>query len=194
MPIRVKNFRTVKQFPSVNSEQRLWPDNPTPVSPNIHEPGSDICLGVVVQFATTGVLNGVYICLASDLTGLGGIWLVVYDVDTDTIIYQQDGGAPGSGGWNRFDFIEPVPVNNTNKYQIYYFYWGSSIRFSVDGNYFTSGVTNGDIYALSNDEVAAIPGWFGQGQYTYNTGTASISPRETFNNSNYWIDPIFTPT
>ena len=55
-------------------------------------------------------------------------------------------------------------------------------RYSSTGNYFTAPVTNGPLTAPSSQTSS------GNGVYAYG---GSAFPTNTFNASNYWVDPIF---
>ena len=106
----------------------------------------------------------------------------------------------GSTGWQRFDFNSSVSVTAGTNYVIYYFQTegaDSFLEYPHTANYFTSsGVTQGNLYALSQDDLTVYGGnayknsVTGQGVFHYEA-TYSQPPYKSFQSTNYWVDPIF---
>ncbi len=86
-----------------------------------------------------------------------------------------------ASGWQQVNFASPVAITANTTYVASYL--APVGRYSVNGNYFTARVTNGQLYALSSAESG------GNGVYLYGAGGF---PTNTFQASNYWVDVIFT--
>ena len=59
-------------------------------------------------------------------------------------------------------------------------------HFALNRPYFTTGYSNGPLYAFGSSEVAG-----GNGVYVYG---ASAFPNQTYQSSNYWVDVVFSTT
>jgi hypothetical protein len=83
-------------------------------------------------------------------------------------------------GWQQVDFPSPVAISANTTYVISYF--APAGRYAIDGGYFqSSGVDSGTLHARSSGVAG------GNGVYQYGGGF----PVNTFNATNYWVDPIF---
>jgi hypothetical protein len=90
--------------------------------------------------------------------------------------------AETATGWQTATFSTPIAVSAGTLYVVSYF--APQGRYAVSNGFFTSsGVTNGPLYALRDGESG------GNGVYRY--AATSGFPTDTFQGSNYWVDPIF---
>jgi hypothetical protein len=87
-----------------------------------------------------------------------------------------------ASGWQTGTFQTPVAIAPNTVYVVSYF--APQGRYpSTNGFFSASGVTNGPLYALRNGESG------GNGVYAY--ASTSSFPSQTFQATNYWVDPVF---
>jgi hypothetical protein len=95
--------------------------------------------------------------------------------------YMVQPSTDGSGFWTApILFDEPVAIKADKTYVISYS--PSDNRYAATNGYFSSKYTNGTLIALKSRSDN------GNGVYVYSPNSF---PTETFEASNYWIDPIF---
>ncbi len=82
-------------------------------------------------------------------------------------------------GWQELDFSSPVAVTAGTTYVASYFTSTGHPADTAQG--LASAVTNGPLTALA-----------GGGVYAY--GASNTFPTSTFNNNNYWVDVVYSPT
>lgn len=88
-----------------------------------------------------------------------------------------------ASGWQQVNFSTPVAVTAGATYVAAYH--TNTGFYSSDNNYFSSGVTAGDLTAPASSASG------GNGVYAYSAGSAF--PTSTYNASNYWVDVQFAP-
>ena len=155
----------------------IWPTNPTPST--ITDPDiSAIELGVKFRATVNGFVCGIRFYKSSANTGVhvGTLWS-----NTGQQLAQGTFSNETASGWQEMSFSTPVAITANTVYIASYH--APVGRYSVNGNYFTAGISSGLLYALSSAESG------GNGVYRYG---ASGFPTNTFQASNYWVDVIFT--
>src|SRR5262249_20905841 len=89
-----------------------------------------------------------------------------------------------ASGWQQVTFPSAVAIAANTTYVASYF--APNGHYSDDQNFFSSGVDNAPLHALSN----AAGG--GNGVYAY--GSTSTFPSNNFMSSNFWVDVVFQTT
>jgi len=140
--------------------------------------GTALELGVKFQPTVSGFVTGLRFYKSAANTGVhtGSLWS-----STGTLIATATFTAESGSGWQDVSFSSPVAVTAGTTYVASYH---TTIgHYSYDGGYFANnGAGSAPVQALSNS-VAGGNGVFAIG--------ASAFPSQTFNASNYWVDPIF---
>ena len=82
-------------------------------------------------------------------------------------------------GWQQANFSTPIAVTAGTTYVASYFAPNGDYAFTAEG--LASAVTNGPLTALA-----------GGGVYAY--GSSTTFPTDTYEDSNLWVDVVFTTT
>jgi hypothetical protein len=191
----------------LNEEVRLWPDNPTPANTE-DEPdngASTLSLGLAFNILSgSGKLLGAYVYCHTGLAStidLGVGYSVSPDFfDNYTDVYsEQNLTVPGTG-WQRIEFANPPTISAASGRYYFIRYRqttnGGAFHYGYTGQYFNdfSPIKDGVLFAPSDQTIiSSFPGEVeGQGQYRVN-GWVTDSTFQSFNRTNYWIDPIYLP-
>jgi hypothetical protein len=136
---------------------------------------SAVNLGLKITPTVNGFIAGVRFYKASTNTGVhtGTLWSSTgSQLATGTFTNET------SSGWQTLTFATPVAVTANTTYVVSY--------YTPTGHYsFNSGFFNS---TYSNPPLTAPAG--SNGVYLY--GAAGF-PTSSYNNTNYWVDTIFTP-
>jgi len=159
------------------STTSIWPSNPTP-SIIAGSDASSVELGVKFRSDVNGLICGVRFYKGSANTGthIGKLWS-----STGQLLSSATFQNETASGWQQVNFATPVAITANVTYVASYL--APIGRYSANGNYFTSGVTSGSLYAFNNAESG------GNGVYQYGSGGF---PTNAFQSSNYWVDVVFT--
>ena len=132
-------------------------------------------LGVEFQANTSGQITGIRFYKESDNTGshIGSLW-----TSTGTLLATGTFTSESASGWQELDFSAPVAITAGTTYVASYF--TSTGHYAATTSGLASAVTNGPLTALA-----------GGGVYAYGSGNAF--PSSSYNNSNYWVDVVFSP-
>ena len=153
----------------------LFATNATPTTADSGDP-SAVNLGVRFVPSVDGQVTGVRFYKAATNTGThtGALW-------SSTGAQLATGTFTGetATGWQTLQFATPVSVTAGATYTVSY--RAPSGHYSDDQNFFTTAYTNGPLTAPAGSN----------GVYLY--GAAGF-PSSTYQNTNYWVDPIFTTT
>jgi hypothetical protein len=164
------SFTTAAATASTSS---LWSTSTTPATT---DSGDSQSLEVGVRFTanTNGYITGIrfYKSAANTGTHTGSLWSSSGQrLATATFTNET------ASGWQTVTFANPIAVTAGTTYVASYF--APNGHFSVNRNYFNSAFTNGPLTALA-----------GGGVYSY--GGASLFPSQSYQNSNYWVDVVFS--
>jgi hypothetical protein len=89
--------------------------------------------------------------------------------------------VPAGGGWVSGIFATPVAVAANSNYTVAY--------HSPNGQYaYTSG---GLAAGVSNGPLEALAGTTSGGNGVYRYGASGTVPKQTWNNTNYFVDVVF---
>ncbi|MEO5925045.1 MAG: N,N-dimethylformamidase beta subunit family domain-containing protein [Bryobacteraceae bacterium] len=89
-----------------------------------------------------------------------------------------------ASGWQQQNLTTPLAITANTTYVVSY--RAPVGRYSSDNNFFTNGVDRGTLHAPSSSASG------GNGVYKY--GAATVFPNLTFQDSNYWVDIVFSTT
>ena len=143
------------------------------------DPGA-VNLGVAFSSDTSGYIVGVrfYKSAANTGTHVGSLWSA-----TGAVLAQATFTNETASGWQQILFSNPVAVTVGTTYVASYL--DPNGRYSATPGAFTSEVDSAPLHAPASGAI-------GNGLYAY--GAASTFPTNTYNSTNYWVDPIFTLT
>ena len=141
--------------------------------------GPAVELGVKFKTTQNGFITGVKFYKGSGNTGthIGNLWS-----STGTLLASATFAGESATGWQTVVFGTPVAITAGTTYVASYF--STAGNYSINLNYFSAAVVNGPLRALSNGEDGP------NGVYNFSAG--SSFPANGFNNSNYWVDVVYT--
>jgi hypothetical protein len=136
---------------------------------------SAVNLGVQFQASSSGHITGVRFYKETDNTGthIGSLWSA-----SGTLLATGTFTNETASGWQELDFSSPVAITAGTTYVASYF--TSTGHYADTSQGLASAVTNGPLTALA-----------GGGVYAY--GSSNAFPSNNFNNSNYWVDVVYSP-
>ena len=153
----------------------IWQDGPATGSAESNDPNAQT-LGVRFQASSSGDITGVRFYKEPDDTGAhtGSLWS-----STGTLLASGTFSGETASGWQELDFSSPVAVTAGTTYVASYFSSTGYPAYTAQG--LASAVTNGPLTALA-----------GGGVYAY--GSSNTFPSNTYNNNNYWVDVVYSPS
>ena len=157
----------------------LFPSDATPTATAVNDSGA-VELGMKFTADVNGYVTGVRFYKGTGNTGthIGNLWAA-----DGTRLATATFGSESLGGWQSVTFAAPVPVTAGTSYIASYY--APAGHYAADGGYFaTTGNDNSPLHAASS------PAAGGNGVFAY--GSSSRFPNNTYNSTNYWVDPIFT--
>ncbi|MEO6713055.1 MAG: DUF4082 domain-containing protein, partial [Mycobacteriales bacterium] len=167
---------TTSTPPSLNCPCSIWTPAQTPGV--ITEPdASAVELGLKFRTSTDGFITGIRFYKGPQNTGVhsGHLWTAL-----GTLLSTVNFTGESASGWQVASLPQPIAVTANATYVVSYY--SPNGFYSADPGYFSAGLINGPLEALSN----AASG--GNGVYTYG---ASAFPSSTVNSVNYWVDVVF---
>jgi hypothetical protein len=137
-------------------------------------------LGMKFQSSVAGYIAGIkfYKGTGNAGTHVGNLWTSA-GVKLGSVTFTGE----TTSGWQYQAFASPVAISANTTYVVSYH--APVGRYSANVGYFTSGVGNYPLRALSSSESG------GNGVYRYG---ASAFPNLTWNSANYWVDVVFQQT
>jgi hypothetical protein len=154
------------------NDQSLFGTNDTPSIADSPDPSS-IEVGVDFTTSANGEITGIRFYKGAGNAGphVAHLWN-----SAGTLLATATFTSESASGWQEVDFSTPVFVTAGTTYVASYH---TNAGYAATPNYFTSGVTNGELSAPAA----------GNGVYSY--GSGAILPTNTFNSTNYWVDVVF---
>jgi len=152
----------------------LFASDAVPAQANTGDP-SAVSLGVKFVPSVDGYVTGVrfYKSLSNTGTHTGTLWSASgAQLATGTFTGET------ASGWQSLQFASPVAVTGGTTYVVSYF--APNGHYADNQNFFTTSYVN--------DPLTAPGGANANGVYLY--GSAGF-PTDSWNSSNYWVDPIF---
>jgi hypothetical protein len=140
--------------------------------------GSSVVLGTAFTTDRNGLVTGVRFYKSSANTGthVGSLWS-----STGTLLASATFTNETASGWQDAYFSTPVSITTGTTYVVSYL--APSGHYAATGGAFSSAVDNPPLHAVAN--TATSP----NGVYAY--GATNAFPSNSFNSTNYWVDPIF---
>ncbi len=157
----------------------IWPGSATPSQVTVNDPNA-VELGVKFSPDVAGSITGIRFYKGPQNTGThtGSLWST-----SGARLATATFTSETASGWQQVNFASPVNVTaNTTYVASYYAPVGN---YSANGDYFAAVTDNSPLHAPSS----AASG--GNGVYAYG---ADIFPVLSFNNTNYWVDVVFSTT
>lgn len=140
--------------------------------------GADLTLGTKFTSSASGYVTGIRFYKAS--TNVGTHTGTLYS-STGTALATGTFTNETASGWQTLLFSAPVAISAGVSYVAAYH--APSGHYSADGDYFTTTRTAG---------VLSAPGGTSATNGVYATGVGF--PNSSYNQTNYWVDPIYTET
>jgi len=165
---------TSTSSPTTSSPVSLFSSSATPAQPVANDPNA-VEVGVQFQSSVAGTITAIRFYRASP-TAAGAkvdLWSATGTLLGTGTIPTGSGSTPG---WVVVPLAQPVAIEAGVTYVASYY--TSNGGYAATNNYFTSPFTQGPLTAL-------------EGVYQYGTGGGF--PTSTWQNSNYWVDVVFTP-
>lgn len=158
----------------------LWPDSSTPTRA---DGGNDnqVELGLKFRSDIPGKVLGVKFYKSSANTGqhVANLWS-----PSGQKLASATFSGESASGWQKVLFAQPVSIAAGQTYVVSYNCRAG--HYAADENYFTNrSVDTATLHAPSSGNAG------GQGVYRY--GSAPAFPNQTYRNTNYWVDVIFSP-
>jgi hypothetical protein len=159
----------------------IWTSSTTPGLADAADT-SAIEVGLKFESDLAGTVTGVRFYKGSANTGthVGHLWTA-----SGTLLGTVTFTNETASGWQQANFSTPITITANTVYVISYY--APKGEYAYDANYFaTSGVNSGPLHALA----AGVSG--DNGVFTYATGGGF--PTSQFEESNYWVDFVFSTT
>ena len=170
------NFTTAATMPAPACPCSLWPSTTVPGTVDSGD-GNSVELGVKFSSALAGTVTGVrfYKSAANTGTHTGTLWTTTgQQLATGTFTGET------ASGWQTLTFATPVAITANTQYVVSYH--APSGHYSVDGGYFTNVHNYYPLSAPANSTTVNA---------VYSYGASTTFPTDSFNASNYWVDPVF---
>jgi hypothetical protein len=163
---------------SAQLETSVWSNSTQPSNANAPD-ASAVELGVKFRTTVDGFITGVRFYKGPGNTGthIANLWTTTGQ-RLATAQFQNETAS----GWQQVHFAAPVAITANTTYVVSYF--APQGRYAYDRNFFAnSGLSSGRIYLLRDGESG------GNGVYVY--AASSSFPSNSFDATNYWVDPLF---
>jgi len=172
-------FTTASTPPTFSCPCSLWNGTATPTTANTYDTSS-VEVGTVFQSAVAGYITGLKFYKGSQNTGThtGTLWS-----STGTQLATGTFTGETASGWQSLTFASAVAISANTPYVISYH--APSGFYSSSSGYFTGAVSTYPLTALASTTAPN-----GNGVYAY--GASTVFPNNSFNATNYWVDPTFT--
>ncbi|MGE5644760.1 MAG: DUF4082 domain-containing protein, partial [Acidobacteriota bacterium] len=168
------NFTTTIASPALS----IWAPTVTPTT--VDSDTDSVELGMKFRSDVAGTVTGVrfYKAAANTGTHTGHLWS-----STGALLASVTFSGETASGWQQANFTTPVAIAANTTYVVSYH--APNGRYSANTGFFTSaGVDNTPLHALRSGVDGP------NGVYVY--GTAIAFPNQTFQDTNYWVDVVFS--
>jgi hypothetical protein len=153
----------------------LFPAETVPARPSALADTASVELGMKFTADVDGTITAIRFYKGSTNTGthVGKLWS-----GSGALLASVTFSAESETGWQQANLTAPVAITANTEYVVSYH--ASVGGFAFDEGYFAGGVERAPLRAPVNASV-----------YVYGE---SAFPTQTYNNSNYYVDVVFTPT
>ncbi|MBE7184196.1 MAG: DUF4082 domain-containing protein [Methylobacterium mesophilicum] len=161
------------------ASQSLFTASNTPAIQNSGDNGS-VELGMKFVAASNGTISAVRFYKGSANTGThtGSLW-DASGQRMGTVTFTNETAS----GWQTATFSAPIAITAGTTYTVSY-HTASGYSYTPDG--FANPIANGQLTAPSSTSSG------GNGVFRY--GSGGVVPNQSYENTNYWVDVVFTPS
>ena len=161
----------------------IFPSTASPAHPDSGD-GASVEVGTKFKTSTAGKITGIRFYQSPTNTGshVASLW---------TSTGQLLGSTPASTatvtqpGWQTLNLTTPVTIKANTTYVVSYH--APVGHYAADAGYFTSGGA-GQVPIQAQQSTSASA----NGVFSY--GASTTFPNNSFNDTNYWVDPVFDNT
>ena len=171
-------FTTASTPPAFSCPCSLWGGTATPATPSVSDLNS-VEVGTAFESASAGYITGLsfYKGTGNDGTHTGSLWSA-----SGALLASGTFTNETATGWQSLTFANPVAITANTPYVVSYH--APDGHYAATSGYFTGAVETYPLTALASGVAAN-----GNGLYAY--GSTSVFPTNTYNETNYWVDPTF---
>jgi hypothetical protein len=164
----------------------IWGSAVTPGTTDSGD-GSSLELGLKFTSEVFGTVTGVRFYKAATNTGthIGSLWS-----STGTLLASATFTSETASGWQQVNFSTPVQISPNTTYVVGYL--APAGHYSADSYYFYSPSPTGP-KTLNSPPLHAVPASATTSNGLYSYATTPTFPTSTYNATNYWVDPVFSP-
>ncbi|MFF2296567.1 DUF4082 domain-containing protein, partial [Arthrobacter sp. NPDC058127] len=148
-----------------------------PATVNVNDP-SAVELGMKFRSDIAGNITGIRFYKGSQNTGThtGYLWS-----GTGSLLASVTFTGETATGWQQATFANPVAIAANTTYLVSYY--APNGFYSANSGYFSSAADNTPLHGLASGTDGP--------NGVYNYGNAAF-PTNSYNNTNYWVDAVFT--
>ena len=154
----------------------LWPSSRVPTTIDAG-PDASVEIGVRFTADADGYIRGIRFYKSTTNTGthIGSLWTAA-----GTKLASATFAGETASGWQQVTFASAVPITALATYVASYH--ATVGHYAADSGYFNAVYNNVPLHAPAG----------GNGVYSY--GSGSVFPAQSYLNSNYWVDVVYTST
>ncbi len=164
----------------------IWGTGTTPTTPDAGDPTS-VEVGVKFTSDSFGTVTGMrfYKSVGNTGTHVGSLW-----TESGTLLASATFTGETASGWQQVNFSAPVQISAHTTYVVSYL--APKGHYAGDPYYFyTPPATGGHV--LNSPPLHAVPASDTTTNGLYAYATTPTFPASSFNATNYWVDPVFSP-
>jgi hypothetical protein len=164
----------------------IWGRGTTPATPDAGDPTS-VEVGLKFTSEDFGTVSGLRFYKSALNTGthIGSLWTA-----EGALLAQATFTSETSSGWQEVTFSQPVQINANTPYVVGYL--APKGHYSGDPYYFYTPPALGS-HVLDSPPLHATPASATTMNGFYAYASTPTFPTSSFNATNYWVDPVFTP-
>jgi Domain of unknown function (DUF4082)/Fibronectin type III domain/Bacterial Ig domain len=164
----------------------IWGSAFTPTTQDAGD-GRSVELGVKFTAETFGAISGIRFYKASTNTGthIGSLWNA-----SGTLLASATFTSETASGWQQVNFSTPVQISPNTTYIAGYY--APNGHYSADPYYFYNPSPKGG-NVLSSPPLRAVQAGPANTNGVYSYGSEPTYPTSSYEGSNYWVDPVFSP-
>ncbi|HSW75197.1 MAG TPA: DUF4082 domain-containing protein [Candidatus Saccharimonadales bacterium] len=168
--------------------ESIWPAAATPAHATSGDSNA-VELGVKFKPAVNGTATGIRFYKGNTNTGthVGHLWSAAGSQLAQVTFTNET-----ATGWQSANFATPVQLTAGTTYVVSYY--APVGEYSYDSSPSDAGNLSNAVTNASGDLTALASGTSGgNGIYKYTSSPSGAFPSNTYANSNYWVDVVFTP-
>jgi hypothetical protein len=164
----------------------IWGTGVTPTTPDAGDP-TPVEVGLKFTSDVFGTVTGIRFYKASANTGthVGSLWTA-----SGTLLASATFTSETASGWQQVTFSTPVQISAHTTYVVGYY--APKGNYAGDAYYFYTPPAVGS-NSLNSPPLHAVPASSTTANGLYSYSSAPTFPTSSYNGTNYWVDPIFSP-